>query len=483
MKHNLVSGNAANDRLMTAKPLMPATIRSTSWQRLTYRAWRWGAAGLVLTSCACSSLTRPVASNRHDPFLTPELSESQAPEEPLSDRLMDERPASAIVRLTKPTPAQQVQYEPAQQVQYEPLQQVQYEIENPPSLKKRPTPSADRAIERVAAEAWMPLDCPSCPSCPSDGQSGCPCVADCQDGRFPDEYLCDGGDRDLPVHYSNDEMQGLDSEDTVAEFYDDEGRRRVRATNKVCFYAPRFAAVEVISAALADVGGDRPTQSIASDRGSALRAREASVAQNQNDMMERLVTRSRGSSLLSADIPEELDRPQGVQGHVHSLTPLESYSFLSSGQLTKVEGPWLAKCIQSAVALTRDQNPVITAVADGPGELTSRFSPEEFVGRENQLRRKLRIVKLADTEVAAQGDVVTFKIRFDNLGDVEIRKVVIVDNLTPRLEYVEDSATCDREGEFFTDDNGDGSLILRWELDKPLPGRTGGVVTFKARVR
>ena len=70
-----------------------------------------------------------------------------------------------------------------------------------------------------------------------------------------------------------------------------------------------------------------------------------------------------------------------------------------------------------------------------------------------------------------------------NIGDLAVHDVVIVDNLTPRLEYVEDSATCNRDGRLVEEDNGEGSLILRWELDDPLAGRTGGVVTFKARVR
>jgi len=90
---------------------------------------------------------------------------------------------------------------------------------------------------------------------------------------------------------------------------------------------------------------------------------------------------------------------------------------------------------------------------------------------------------MADRQMAQPGDVVTFTIRFDNIGDLAVHDVVIVDNLTPRLEYVEDSATSDRDGRLVEEDNGEGSLVLRWELDDALAGRTGGVVTFKARVR
>ena len=64
-----------------------------------------------------------------------------------------------------------------------------------------------------------------------------------------------------------------------------------------------------------------------------------------------------------------------------------------------------------------------------------------------------------------------------------IRWKPIVDNLTPRLEYIEDSSTCDRDGQLVAEENGEGSLILRWELDDSLPARQGGVITFKARVR
>jgi uncharacterized repeat protein (TIGR01451 family) len=95
----------------------------------------------------------------------------------------------------------------------------------------------------------------------------------------------------------------------------------------------------------------------------------------------------------------------------------------------------------------------------------------------------LCLFKTADKKVAAPGEIVTFTIRYENTGDLPLQNVVIMDNLTPRLEYVDDSATSDRNGRLVTDENGEGSLILRWELDEPLPGRTRGVVGFQARVK
>ena len=77
----------------------------------------------------------------------------------------------------------------------------------------------------------------------------------------------------------------------------------------------------------------------------------------------------------------------------------------------------------------------------------------------------------------------TFAIRYENKGEREVTDVRIVDNLTPRLEYIEDSATSDRAGEINIKDNNEGSLVLTFTLDAPLKEKTSGVVTFQCLVR
>jgi uncharacterized repeat protein (TIGR01451 family) len=412
------------------------------WKRLAHGVSRFAAAGLIFTSCACSTVTRPAASDSQDPFLTDEPTEATPTVRGQSEIDWQSRPAG---------------FRPA----------------------ARPGPAAPRsAIQQVSAEVRMPLGCPPT-------SRNCPANCSGLDERYPDEYLCDGGDRGLPVHYSGPKMLGLESEDTVVEFENEDGKRRVQPANKVCIYSPRFASIVSVSGAVEDVGGGRPVQAVASVRGMGLKSRDVSVAQNQNEMTERLITRSRGSGLKSESATQEFERPETIQGYIHTMRPLVSYGFLKTGMIRQREGAWLAKSIQSAAAWTRDQNPAIAGTTDSVGEIKGRFTPDEYVGRENRFngKGKLRIVKLADKEIAAPGDVITFKIRFDNIGDREVGHVVIADNLTPRLEYVEDSATCDKNGQLRTEENGEGSLILRWELDDPLPGRSGGVVTFQARVR
>jgi uncharacterized repeat protein (TIGR01451 family) len=339
------------------------------------------------------------------------------------------------------------------------------------------------AIQRTAAEERCP---DLCDLCPLPGQGA---VIDESPGAsaklYPDEYLCDGGDRDYPIHYEEDRMLGFETEDAAVEYRDDSGKRHVKPTNRVCVYSPRFAAVTAVTQSLEDVGGARPLQAISATVGSGLANREGTFAQHQRDASERLVTRVRGSGLTNGAAADEVDRPIAVHGHVHTTTPALDFAFLRTGLMKQSEEARLAVSIQSARTWTRDQNPVVTAQSEQAIELKSHFRDLELVGQENRFngQGKLRIVKSANKRIAEPGDVVKFSIRYDNIGDREVHDVVIVDNLTPRLEYVEDSATCDRDGVLQVEDNGEGSVILKWVLDEPLKGRSGGVVTFEARVR
>ena len=96
---------------------------------------------------------------------------------------------------------------------------------------------------------------------------------------------------------------------------------------------------------------------------------------------------------------------------------------------------------------------------------------------------KLRVVKVASTQFAEPGDEVDFTIRFDNIGNQTIGNVTIIDNLSPRLEYVPESAQCSLAAEFFTEPNDGDSLVVRCEVTDPLEPGNGGVVRFRCRVR
>jgi uncharacterized repeat protein (TIGR01451 family) len=202
-------------------------------------------------------------------------------------------------------------------------------------------------------------------------------------------------------------------------------------------------------------------------------------------MSERMLSRSRGSGLKTSDTAAAVDAPLSPMGHVHTAVPVADFAFVRTGVFKQADEPWLAASIESAEVWTRDQNPVIVVKSDRALELRGWFAGQEMVGQENRFNgsERLRVVKLADKSIAPPGEVVTFTIRFDNIGDRPVSDVTIIDNLTPRLEYVDDSARSTLDGRLVVEDNGEGSVILRWELDEELAARSGGVVTFRALVR
>ena len=112
------------------------------------------------------------------------------------------------------------------------------------------------------------------------------------------------------------------------------------------------------------------------------------------------------------------------------------------------------------------------------------YKMQEIVGIEAKgSHPTLRVCKLASKISAKSGDTVDFTIRFDNIGRNRIGNVTIIDNLSPRLEFVDGSAECSVRAEFKTEANDAGSLVMRWEIVEPLEAREGGLIRFQCRVR
>lgn len=303
--------------------------------------------------------------------------------------------------------------------------------------------------------------------------------------QFPDEYLFDGGDREFPVHYDGEIMLGVETEDTVAEFRDHKGDRKVKASNRVAIYSPRFAAVRTFTGISEGFNVQRPISNIDQVQGAAMRQKVAGKTGVQRDRVQGVRMRSRASGIFSQTTRRNVSAAKAPTQHVKLMNAFEDVQFLHDGKIRQSDMPLLHRGMNAAATWSRDLNPVLVASLSAAQEVYANFKVAELVGTEEDHKKpgRLRLVKLADKDVAKPGDVITFTIRFDNLGDRELRNVRLIDNLTPRLEYVDDSATSELPGSINVDDNGEGSHILRFELDNPLAGQTGGVITFQAKLR
>ena len=301
---------------------------------------------------------------------------------------------------------------------------------------------------------------------------------------YTDEYLCDGGDRKLPVHYDSFSRMGLDSEDTVLEYTDRTGTEHMQPSNKVCIYAPRFASVRTVSRPHEEQSASEVARvgQLASTGGVHSRLRASNNV--KREMTGRIAVRSKASGLDTDAFAGTMANLRRPSAHDKLLNIYQALTFIRSGVVDDADTARLNYGLQAAFAWTREQNPVITAKSDMPLEGHFEQNTAVITGiDEREFAEKLRIVKLADKKTAVPGDEIQFTIRYDNVGGREVHHIRIVDNLTPRLEYIDDSATSDRDGQLVLQDNGEGSQVLVWEMNDPLPGKHGGIITFKARVR
>jgi uncharacterized repeat protein (TIGR01451 family) len=299
-----------------------------------------------------------------------------------------------------------------------------------------------------------------------------------------DEYICDGGDHNLDANVRKDwTVVGVDQEDTVAHYDTLDGKTEITESNKVCIYAPRFAAVRKVVAPVLHEGHERMADMAKADKLNLHEEKllattavqpEQILADVMIDQAQSFRERNAGVALNALDQP--LLARQG-------FLPFEDLQLIHRGVFEAGEKARLAERTQAAVVWQVAQ--AVQVVIDGKMavEGKSLSAPEETVVYELEGKPRLRICKIADKSDARPGEIVNFTLRFDNVGEQTIGNVTIVDNLTTRLEYVEGSQSCSLKADFATELNEGESLVLRWAVIEPMKVRDGGIIRFQCRVR
>ncbi|MCS6975530.1 MAG: hypothetical protein NZM31_00795 [Gemmatales bacterium] len=313
-----------------------------------------------------------------------------------------------------------------------------------------------------------------------------------------EECLRDGGDQGTPAHFnSTGRIGGLDPSDTVAEYRDSTGRLKLKPSNVVCIFVPRWFVVKH------ETGLSR------FDAAKAISAVDAAKRQNllaekQNSRplrglkeAEQFRHRQRLEAARSTDRATRVETVKVLQGTEIDIGLAAYLGTKAALTLRDEDKLRLARQFKLAQELQKEQAPAGTQAANGPqavghvvglGQVTGSADLREFScicmpGEPELPEKPLYLCKWASTDAAQVGDVITFYIKYVNLGGKPIQDIAISDSLTGRLEYVPGSAKSDREAVFVTQENDAGSLILRWEIRDPLPPGKKGVVSFQARVR
>jgi uncharacterized repeat protein (TIGR01451 family) len=335
--------------------------------------------------------------------------------------------------------------------------------------------------DSVELPADRSLNCEACPCGP-----GCAIALDPY-GPLPgpsDEYLCDGGDFGTPAGVTTDrKIAGLEPEDAISHYDTADGRVLVTPSNRVCIYAPRFAAVRRVVQVTAHeqpifVNMTREEQSLAKAR----QALPPILAKQRKNIAVDLGQRP-ANLFRQREQAGGLENLQAAMDVFTSIGPYANLTIIRTGEVSDAEKPRLERSMQSAITLTGIQAPqVLFGVKAAHAEVGVR-QPGLIYETTGPEHPQLRLIKLASCGQALPGEEIEFTLRFDNIGDQLIGNVTIADNLTTRFEYVPGSAKSSVTADFITEQNDVGSLVLRWEIKDPVKPGAGGVLRFKVKVR
>ena len=297
------------------------------------------------------------------------------------------------------------------------------------------------------------------------------------------EYIFDGGDHDPKVRLREDLSQvGLDAEDTVIQYETADGKTNVESGCRVAIYAPRFASVRKRQSTQEKDFALRAQATLRPDGPGVFRDQLPPVnvskpVKSSNSDNVRVVDAYRDRSRV---MPAE--RVQPMLTVSDAFKPYEDLSLIRNGDFRSTDLARLAKATAAARSWTNVDE--LHVLIDGQETIEVTGSKKatdvtiyEFKGA------RIRLCKVASDQMANPGDVISFTIRFDNVGEQPLKNLVVTDSLAPRLEYVDKSQQASVAADFSIVPNSVGSSVLRWELENGLKPGDGGLVRFSCKVR
>jgi|GEM_PF-977033 len=302
--------------------------------------------------------------------------------------------------------------------------------------------------------------------------------------HYPDEYICDGGDANGPAFVKNDwTVRNLDPEDTIGHFDTKAGEVVVAPSNRVCVYAPRFAATRQVTSAFAEEQVDQLLVAAAGTKAYLEEVDQPSVQLDAMISPKRTVLLQPASTFRKRTAGIIGVQRKAVNILAYDVSAHEDFRVMKLGIHKQSEKPRLTEYVAKAATWNKD-----TAVQVLIDEAIARTNvslrgAETFFTIGDNGPAKLRVIKTASTADALPGEEVEFTLRFDNVGQQTIGNVTIIDNLTTRLEFVDDSDLCSVDSTFLVADNDAESLTLRWEIKEPIKPGFGGLIRFRCHVR
>ncbi len=344
-----------------------------------------------------------------------------------------------------------------------------------------PVVAAAFRTPRAAADAGqiceVGADCNACATISSGGDSAAPY-------RNAQEYIFDGGDQQPTVIIKQDwTTAGVDPTDTVIYYETLAGSVCVQPSNRVPIYAPRFGAVRQVS------GLQLATRAMGTERILAPVSVERFDEQNLAGTMVQPVAPQGEQQVGLIDAFQEnyvappMEQVLPLYRMSAARVPFELVDPTRTGLITIQELVDVREFIQNAQAWVNPESLEVEVSNQAAILLKDTQAAQDLFVYELPDGCTMRIFKAASHTIANSGDIVSFTIRFDNAGVKPLGNAVIMDSLSPRLNYIQGSQQCSVGVRFSAEPNEVGSMVLRWEIEEPIEPTQGGVISFDCRVR
>lgn len=338
-------------------------------------------------------------------------------------------------------------------------------------------PAAQRETSQSFPTGAEGGDCNFCAPTSKDGNSREPY-------RNAQEYIFDGGDQQPAVVIKEDwSTAGVDPTDTVIYYETLAGSVCVQPTNRVSIYAPRFGAVRQVSGlqlAMRAEGTQRILAPIGAERFDEKNL-AGTVVQPLAPHGEQQVGLIDAFQENYVAPPMEQIQPLYRMSTVHE--PFELMDPTRTGLITTQELVDMQQFIQNAQTWVTPESLEVEVSNQAALLVKDTKAAQDLFVYELPDKCAMRICKAASHTIANSGDIVSFSIRFDNAGVKPLGNAVIMDSLSPRLNYIEGSQQCSVGVRFSAEPNQVGSMVLRWEIEEPIKPSDGGVISFDCRVR
>ena len=214
----------------------------------------------------------------------------------------------------------------------------------------------------------------------------------------PDEYLCDGGDFGSPAAVRADwTVDGLEQEDAIAHYDTLDGRVVVTPSNRVCIYAPRFAAVRRVENPLAHER--RQLIDVALEETTPISSAEAQpvVASTQRTGVAINLGQRPASLFRGREQAAEFVQVVAPGEFYNTLGAYANLEIIRTGQLDGSEQPLVKRSVQAAIAWTGDQAAQVVFSNQQAVAVVGLKQPGIIYQTDEPGNPRLRLVKLAST--------------------------------------------------------------------------------------